>query len=379
MRKLLQVNSFQLIDIIIVIGIGQGIFLSLTLQRITNNNRSANNMLSLLLFIATVMLIGRFVYFRYLTKWVIQWSLLVDSLVFLFGPILYTYVRRLLFKCHTNFRLPKVHLIPFLAMVLFASYYIIFFTPDTYSQLFFDSNLLLFFDIISLTMILFNATYLVMSFLLLKDFRSKAKATFSFEQTPVTYLNFFLFSFSACLFAWLASFINYTLLDQYFSYINYESIWIAIPVFIYVIGYFSLKQPELFRIPLAQKEVEKKGRLAEAEIQLLKEKLDSLMLNERVYLQSNLTLTEVAELLHTSSNNISWLLNNVYHSTFYDFINKFRIKEFVHKIENKEHLQHTILALSMDVGFNSKSTFNKAFKLTMKETPSDYIKNLSAA
>jgi AraC-like DNA-binding protein len=373
------VNSFQLIDIILVIGIGQGIFLSLTLQRITNNNRSANSMLSLLLIIATIMLVGRFVYFRYLTKWVFQWSLFVDSLVFLFGPILYTYIRRLLFIGNTNFRLPKIHFLPFLAMVLFASYYVIFYTPDTYIQLFVDGNILFFFDIISLTMILFNALYLVKSFILLKSYNSKEKETFSFEQTPVTYLNFFLFSFSTCLIAWLASFINYTLLDQYFSYVNYESIWIAIPIFIYVIGYFSLKQPELFRIPLVQKEVEKKSRLAEVEIQLLMEKLDSLMLNERVYLQSNLTLTEVAELLHTSSNNISWLLNNVYHSTFYDFINKFRIKEFVHKIENKEHLQHTILALSMDVGFNSKSTFNKAFKLTMKETPSDYIKNLSAA
>ena len=65
--------------------------------------------------------------------------------------------------------------------------------------------------------------------------------------------------------------------------------------------------------------------------------------------------------------------------TFYDFINHYRVKEFVKKVENQEHLKHTILALSMDVGFNSKSTFNKAFKDTMQDTPSNYIKKHRAA
>jgi AraC-like DNA-binding protein len=103
------------------------------------------------------------------------------------------------------------------------------------------------------------------------------------------------------------------------------------------------------------------------------------MINERVFLKSDLTLRDVAKMLKTSTNNISWMLNSVYKSTFYDFINGHRVHEFVRKIENKEHLRHTILALSMDVGFNSKSTFNKAFKLNMNETPSNYIKNLFAA
>jgi AraC-like DNA-binding protein len=103
------------------------------------------------------------------------------------------------------------------------------------------------------------------------------------------------------------------------------------------------------------------------------------MLNEQIYLQNDLTLSQVSELLKTSTNNISWLLNNIYSSTFYDFINGYRIKEFLQKVEKKEHLSHTILALSMDSGFNSKSTFNKAFKREMNDTPSNYIrKRLSA-
>lgn len=372
-------NSFQLIDIIIVIGICQGVFLALTLQRISNNNRQANKVLSLLIVLATIMLIGRFVYFRYLNYWVFQWSLLVDAIVFLFGPFVYTYLKRLLFKGNGAYQMEKYHFLPFLGMVLVALYLILFYSPLEYYGLFKDGNLTIVFHIISAVMIIFNSIYLVKSFVLLKEFRQHEKEVFSFDQTPVTYINFFLFSISACLGAWLISFLNSVFLADYFTYINYESIWVAIPVFIYVIGYYSLKQPELFRIPQVQKITEKKERLSEIEAAVLKKKLDSLMTNERVFMENDLTLSDVAKLLKTSTNNISWVLNSVYDTTFYDFINRYRVKEFIQKVENKEHLSRTILALSMESGFNSKSTFNKAFKILMKDTPSNFIKNHRAA
>ena len=372
-------NSFQLIDIIIIIGICQGVFLALTLQRISNNNRQANKVLSLLIILATLMLIGRFVYFRYLTYWVFQWSILVDAIVFLFGPFVYTYLRRLLFKGNETYQMAKYHFLPFLGMVIVALYLILFYTPIEYYGLLTDGNLTNAFQIISALMIFFNIIYLVKSFVLLKKFRQDEKEVFSFEQTPVTYIKFFLFSFSACLGAWLISYLNSVFLADFFQYINYESIWVAIPVFIYVIGYFSLKQPELFRVSDEQKIVQKKERISEIESAVLKERLDSLMTNERVFMENDLTLSDVAKQLKTSTNNISWVLNTVYDTTFYDFINGYRVKEFIQKVENKEHLKHTILALSIESGFNSKSTFNKAFKILMKDTPSNFIKNHRAA
>ncbi|MBL4662454.1 MAG: helix-turn-helix domain-containing protein [Flavobacteriaceae bacterium] len=168
-------------------------------------------------------------------------------------------------------------------------------------------------------------------------------------------------------------------LNRYIQIIGYDVLWIAIPVFIYIIGYYSLKQPELFRISLDRKINENKKRISKGESELLKDKLDSMMQNEQLYLLNDLTLADVAKELQTSTNNISWVLNNMYNITFYDFINGYRIEEFVEKIANQEHLNHTILALSMDVGFNSKSTFNKAFKQTMKDAPSNYIKKHTAA
>ena len=372
--------TLQWIDVIIFIGICQGIFLSLTLQRISNNNQTANRILSYLIALATVMLIGRFVYFRFLTNWVFQWSILVDSIVFLFGPLVYMYIKRLLFKANHEFWLSRIHFVPFYGMVIFAVFYIIKDTPEEYYQFFLHGNLLFYFRIISILMIVLNVFYVVKSFQLLSTFKKAEKEVFSFEQTPVTYLNFFLFSVSVCLFAWTASLLNSVIFKSSLPYMDYDSIWVAIPVFIYVIGYFSLKQPELFRVmEELPKNSFKKERIPEAEANLLQEKLNSLMINEKIFLQSDLTLADVAEMLQTSTNNVSWLLNQVYKTTFYDFINHYRVQEFVKKVENQEHLKHTILALSMDVGFNSKSTFNKAFKDTMQDTPSNYIKKHRAA
>jgi len=67
----------------------------------------------------------------------------------------------------------------------------------------------------------------------------------------------------------------------------------------------------------------------------------------------------------------------VYGTNIYDFINELRTKEFVRKVGNKGHLDSTLLTLSLEVGFNSKSTFNKSFKPFQSETPTKFIKRIS--
>lgn len=371
--------SFELIDIVIFIGICQGIFLSLALHRITNNNKKANSILSLLLLAATVMLLGRFLYFEYLNEWVFLISLGIDSIIFLFGPLFLLYTTRLLFYERSRKGYSFYHFIPFVAMLLLFLTVIVFHTPESYWRAFEDGKLNTMFLSISGVALVLNSYYLIRSFFLLKEFKGTEKKVFSFEQGPLRYLYAFHLAFAVCLLVWWFSYLNWALFNTFFSYIGYDGVWIAISLCIYVIGYFSLKQPELFRISLVEKTIEKKDRLSAQEVAILEEKLNSLMTNDRLFLENDLTLQQVAHRLKTSTNNLSWLLNKVYHTTFYDFINGYRIKEFVEKIKNKEHLQHTILALSMDVGFNSKSTFNKVFKQTMNDTPSNFIKKNSAA
>lgn len=59
---------------------------------------------------------------------------------------------------------------------------------------------------------------------------------------------------------------------------------------------------------------------------------------------------------------------------FNDFINQYRVKAVIKKMEAGEHTIQTLLGLALEVGFNSKSTFNRAFKRHTSRSPNDYIK-----
>ena len=172
------------------------------------------------------------------------------------------------------------------------------------------------------------------------------------------------------------NFINNYFKNYKIYYLSYDIIWVTIPLFIYVVGYYSFKQPEIFRISLKKEKINTKRLQGDAIVKLERD-LNNLMVKEKIYLNNTLTLKHLSEKLDTSPNNVSWFLNNIYKCSFYDYINKYRIKAFLEKINNGENESHTLLALSMEVGFNSKSTFNKAFKTEMNDTPSNYIKKLS--
>lgn len=368
-------GALQVMDVIILIGISQGIFLAFGILSIPDSNKKANTILSILIGVSTIILIGRFVFYKYLTLWFYQVSLVFDSLVFLFGSLLYMYTRRLLYKENTDYILPTYHFIPFFIFLIISIANLFIYTPEAYYQLVKAGDVELFFNASIILMIAFNAYCLIQSLLLVLSYKKRVKEVLSFEQSPLTYLYIFHFVMMVCLSIWLFSFMVESIFGQYSTIVNYETIWMIIPAFLYVIGYFSLKQPALFSMPLKEKKRAQKTRLSSEESIVLKEKLDSLMKKEKLFLQGDLTLTDIANQLNTSRNNISWLLNNLYKLSFNDFINAHRIKEFVKRIDEGQHLKHTILAISIDVGFNSKSTFNKAFKQEMNDTPSHFIKN----
>ncbi|WP_025742621.1 helix-turn-helix domain-containing protein [Aquimarina pacifica] len=374
--------SFELLDIILFAGISQGVFLGTTLLTVTNRNTAANKILSIVLFIATLMLIGRMIYFRFPNTLLRQIANFADTVIFLFGPLVYLYFRRLTFKEPQEYKLPLRHYILALIPILFFSWNLLY-TPKEFRDVLRDYNISLglVYAIIGGLGIVSNFYYWFKSFLLVRLYQKEEKNNISYSQ----YVTYFLYAFLTAVFLmlilWLTSFVNFNFFGKIVPFISYDMVWVSIPVFVYVVGYYSLKQPEIFRVPLKKipktKKVIVKNRLEGDALLRLKENLRSLMDQEKVYLDNELTLRGLSEKLQTSPNNVSWLLNNVYHSTFHDYINQFRVQEFIQKVEKGEHHAHTLLGLSLDSGFNSKSTFNKAFKTHMNDTPTSYIKKMS--
>jgi AraC-like DNA-binding protein len=76
--------------------------------------------------------------------------------------------------------------------------------------------------------------------------------------------------------------------------------------------------------------------------------------------------------LHT----LSAVINEGYNKNFFDFINDYRIEEFKRLAATEQYKHYTFLAIAMEVGFSSKTTFNRAFKKCTGQTPREYFSNV---
>jgi AraC-like DNA-binding protein len=154
-------------------------------------------------------------------------------------------------------------------------------------------------------------------------------------------------------------------------------------VFIFVLGYFGLRQPHIFvtRPEQAQQAKEKymHSGLNEAESDRIIRDLKKFMKDERPFLDPKLTLAGLANQLGTSPNRLSQVLNSELGVTFYDFINDYRIEEVKQQLINPEKSHITLLGIALESGFNSKSSFNKLFKEKTGQTPSQFKKEMYKA
>jgi AraC-like DNA-binding protein len=151
--------------------------------------------------------------------------------------------------------------------------------------------------------------------------------------------------------------------------------------FVVFVGYSGIRQQDLFSNTIknelelvnTESEYKKSGLKTELAVEKHKELLH-LMEFEKPYLNPKLTLNELSQQLDMSSNNMSQLINQYEQVNFYDFINKYRVEEFIKRAHSNTNF--SLLAHALDSGFNSKSSFNIVFKKLKSGTPSQYLANL---
>lgn len=104
-----------------------------------------------------------------------------------------------------------------------------------------------------------------------------------------------------------------------------------------------------------------------------KPKLLWLLHEEKMYEDPELSLTQVAKQLQSNPSFISMVVNRGFGLNFNDFVNQFRIEAVKEMLRNGEQKKQTLLAIAFECGFNSKATFNRAFKKVMKLSPKEWI------
>ena len=104
-----------------------------------------------------------------------------------------------------------------------------------------------------------------------------------------------------------------------------------------------------------------------------KPKLLGLLQEEKIYEDPELSLTQVAKQLQSNPSFISMVVNRGFGLNFNDFINQFRIEAVKEMLKKGEHKKQTLLGIAYECGFNSKATFNRAFKKVTGLTPKEWV------
>jgi len=102
--------------------------------------------------------------------------------------------------------------------------------------------------------------------------------------------------------------------------------------------------------------------------------LETFMSEEESFLDAELTIQNLALQIGFPQKELSTLINQHLGKHFFDFINEYRIQKAKSILENPESKEVTVLEILYQVGFNSKSSFNTAFKKQCQLTPIEYRK-----
>lgn len=101
-------------------------------------------------------------------------------------------------------------------------------------------------------------------------------------------------------------------------------------------------------------------------------RLDTLMLSERPYLNADLTIAVLAKRMAVPRHHLTEVINARHQKNFFQFVNDYRIEAVKQTLADPANAEKTLLDIAYAAGFNSKSSFNTAFKHLTGTTPSQY-------
>jgi len=368
----------------------QGVFLTyLIAHKRTKDTKSV--VLGLLTFILSISILGGI---YGITGYHRKWPHLVnvaDPLFLLYGPLLFTYIFVL-----TKNKLPKnvfLHAIPFVAYIIaFIPLYLK--SPEEKIQfaeyIFLSEQVPVQGLLMQVARVVYLGVYAVLSVRIVKAYQRQIKDNFSeIENISLHSAKRILYFFLVVLVIAFVTFVSGNLFSYNFNLSN-NIIGFFVAILIYSLAYStwnkkntvdssSQKKPQTAKNILTDSE-KTKGRssyvLNDEQFKEYSNRIKEAMEEDKVFTENELSLSELSKKIGIQPYQLSELISRVYGESFFDFINRHRIEEFKAKLEEPEYSSYSLLGIAMDCGFNSKSSFNTAFKKFTGITPSEYRKQM---
>ena len=303
----------------------------------------------------------------------------------LIGPVLYFYTQSLL---NASFTLSKKHYIHFAPAFLYLVYSFIILITDKLilTEFYFyadgrDKDFDVWYQVAGLLSMVF---YLILSLRFYNTYKKIAFETVSFADSILfKWLKHFFIIF---LFILLLRVLFFILNPEWGEFGKKFWYYLSFSILFYYIalsGYANTvkatipinetpvpkKEPEIAIQPTEKKEIE----TVLPDVDLWKQKLLDLMLIDTLYQNPSLTVSDVATQLDTNTKFISSIVNSGFKMNFNDFINYYRVEAVKEQLENGAQKTKTLLGIALECGFNSKATFNRAFKKHTSVSPKEFL------
>ncbi len=302
----------------------------------------------------------------------------------LFGPLVYFYF---LAQTNRSFTLNRSHLFHFIPYLVYVSYKLFFFVQGSEVVERLHESML---DLVAGYVLRIAGMasfiyYLPQCMKIYRSYKDWSIQQFSnIDQIDFRWFRNFIYAMAF----WLFFREIFIILDALIGLDFYQDWWwnlalVAVDIYIGMAG-ITQKQPGILTFEQAYGQAadqkaewdsqnKQEVPLAQAEKSDLALRIQTLMDRDRLYLQPELSLHELAQHLKVSPVLLSATINQIFDQNFNDYVNSLRIEEFIKKFNKDKNRKYTLLSLALDSGFNSKATFNRAFKKIKGSSPQEFL------
>lgn len=359
---------------LVYFGFLQSLFLLFVYLVSPKNSENVNGYIVFFIIILTVGLSSRVAYLSGIVENNYRWVVFSEFATLMFGPTVYLFTKSSLY----GERFKVQYLYHYLPAVVYNAFVVMFFIwpSDEELQARTDSgeqlrNVMLFVGV----GLVYNVTYWYRSVRLFRKFKTKLESEISYV-VQSRFFNNFLIAVGGCLLCWFTMYLLSLAGIQLLNKLAWQTVWMSLALIILFIAFYVLRSPELFKIAeLSKVKKYSNSRLSHSDLEQLELRLKELMVEKKPYLNAKLLKAELAEMLEVSSPEVARLLNERIGMNFFEYVNYYRVKEFVELAKSEKYTHLTMFGLAQEAGFNSKTTFNKSFKSLMGKSPSEYFKN----
>lgn len=140
--------------------------------------------------------------------------------------------------------------------------------------------------------------------------------------------------------------------------------------------YRRMKEAQQRKEQEQQREKYARSRIEETTASDISRKLVDYMQQDKPFLNPDLKLQDVAKAVGCSSVELSQVLNIHLNTNYTDFMNQYRVEEFIARVQDKSASKFTLATLSEQSGFSSRTSFFRSFKKLKGKTPAEYIRDM---